>query len=50
MAEKMTHEKFDERVREAMKPPQTMRRAFSPGIQQLRQTARLRKPMPIRRR
>ena len=47
MAEtKLTHEEFDRRVKEAMKPAQAAGRGFSPAIQQLRQTAKARKPMP----
>lgn len=48
MADKLTHEEFDRRVREAMKPAQTMGGSFSPAIQQLRQTAKLRKPLENR--
>ena len=44
--ERLTHQTFDERVKQAMKPAQTMGRGFSPAIQQLRQTAKARKPMP----
>ena len=44
--ERLTHQTFDERVKQAMKPAQAMGRGFSPAIQQLRQTATLRKPMP----
>ena len=43
---RLTHESFDKRVRQAMKPAQAMGRGFSPAIQQLRQTAKARKPMP----
>ena len=43
---RLDHSEFDRRVKEAMKPAQTMGRGFSPAIQQLRQTAKARKPMP----
>ena len=49
MAEKLTHEEFDRRVTEAMKPPAKQgRQNFSPGIQRMRQAGRQRSPMPIR--
>ena len=50
MPEKLTHEEFDRRVREAMKPPATqVGQSFSPAIQNLRQTARQRGSIPAKR-
>lgn len=46
----LTHEEFDRRVREAMKPPTAQAgQGFSPSINRIRQTARQRRPMPARR-
>lgn len=48
----LTHEEFERRVREAMKPPapQGAGRLLGPGVQQMRQGVQLRRPLaPVHR-
>ncbi len=41
----LTHQEFDRRVEEAMKPPANANgQNFTPGIEDLRQAAKVRKP------
>lgn len=50
MADNLTHEEFDRRVRDAMKPPVAQGgQGFAPGLQRIRQTAGQTRPMPARR-
>ena len=47
---KLTHDEFDRRVREAMKPPRGAGQGFSPAVNKMRQEVRPRAPMQPRRR
>ena len=48
MPDKLTHDKFDERVKAAMQPPGVGRngQGFAPSIGNLRQAAGRRRPAP----